>query len=89
MNATTPCLARYVTRTDARCYVGTTLLVALGTPVACHASDTILARALPRSLVAGLPRGADWVAVTCCNRNHAILLLHLRENGHFVYKQQY
>ena len=67
-NATTPGRLCDI-RTDARSYVGTTLLVALGTPVTRHSSDTILARTLPRRLIAGLPRGADWVAVTCWKAN--------------------
>jgi hypothetical protein len=67
-DATTPDLL-CDTLTDAWGYVGSTLLVALGTPVARHAGDAIFARTLPRRLIAGLPRGANWVAVTSWKRN--------------------
>jgi len=49
--------------------VGSALLVAFGTPVACDAGDAIFARTLPRRLIAGLPRGANWVAITRWKRN--------------------
>jgi hypothetical protein len=53
------------TRTDARGYVGATLLVALRAPVTRDAGYSVLTWALPRGLVAGFPRRADRVAVAC------------------------
>lgn len=49
--------------TDAGGHRRAALLVALGTAVAGEASHAILARALPRRLVAGLAGRADRVAV--------------------------
>lgn len=49
--------------TDARSDVGAALLVALGAAVAGDASDTVLARTLPRGLVASLTGGADRMTV--------------------------
>lgn len=49
--------------TDARSDVGAALLVALGAAVARDASDAVLARTLPRGLVASLTGGADRMTV--------------------------
>lgn len=49
--------------TDAGGHGRAALLVALGAAVAGEAGDAVLARALPRGLVAGLAGRADGVAV--------------------------
>lgn len=49
--------------TDARSDVGAALLVTLGAAVAGDSGDAVLARTLPRGLVASLAGGADRMAV--------------------------
>lgn len=49
--------------TDARSNVGAALLVALGAAVAGDTSDAVLARTLPRGLVASLTGGTDRMTV--------------------------
>jgi hypothetical protein len=76
------------TLTDTWCYVGSTLLVSLGTPVARHARDAIFARTLPRRLITGLPRGANWVAITSWKRKNSFLV-RLWEHACSFYRQQH